>query len=100
MGVLFFTLFYFLSESFKKNVLCILKKTLKRSILRAPVKAFGLLVKKKKDQTSPCKNNFTSNPDMMPKLWHKMTEGRTKVVCQGWPGKNLLSSVMEPTYQP
>ena len=48
MGVLFFTLFYFLSESFKKNVLCILKKTLKRSILRASVKAFGLLVEKKK----------------------------------------------------
>ena len=48
MRVLFFTLFYFLSESFKRNVLCILKKTLKRSILRAPAKAFGLLVKIKK----------------------------------------------------
>ena len=86
MRVLFFTLFYFLSESFKRNVLCILKKTLKRSILQAPAKAFGLLVKKKRPEITLF--IFTLNPDMMPKLWHKMTEGRTKVVCQGWLSKN------------
>lgn len=31
---------------------------------------------------------FTLNPDMMPKLWHKMMEVRTKVICQGWLSKN------------
>lgn len=34
-----------MNEKIKRNVLCVLKKTLERNILGAPVNAFALLVK-------------------------------------------------------
>ena len=43
---------------------------------------------------------FTQNPAMMPKLWHKMTEVRTKVICQGFSSVQFSRSVVSDSLRP